>query len=46
MPNLKYKSDKDVILQWIQQGSDEKGYNEKIAPILNRDCILMPYVQY
>ena len=39
-PNLKYKSDKDVILQWIQQGSDEPGYNEKIAPILNRDCIL------
>ncbi len=39
-PNLKYKSDKDVILQWIQHGADESEYNEKIAPILDRDCIL------
>lgn len=39
-PNLKYKSDKEVILKWIQEGADEPGYDEKIAPILNRDCIL------
>ncbi len=39
-PNLKYKSDKDVILQWIARGAEEPEYNEKIAPILNRDCVL------
>ena len=39
-PNLRYKSDQDVILEWIHQGADEQGYNEKIAPILNRDCII------
>lgn len=39
-PNLKYKSDKDVILKWINNGADEPEYIEKIAPILNRDCIL------
>jgi hypothetical protein len=39
-PNLKYKSDKDVILQWIQNGAEEPEYNEIIAPILNRDCVL------
>lgn len=39
-PNLKFKSDKDVILKWIQQGSEELGYTEQIAPILNRDCIV------
>ena len=39
-PNLKFKSDTDVILQWIQQGAEEAGYNAKIAPILNRDCVL------
>ena len=38
-PNLKYKGDKDVILQWIQDGADESGYNEIVSPILNRDCI-------
>ncbi|WP_020562289.1 hypothetical protein [Methylosarcina fibrata] len=38
-PNLKYKSDKDVILKWIQQGAEEPEYNDHIAPILNRDCI-------
>ena len=39
-PNLKYKSDKEVISRWIHAGADESGYNENIAPILNRDCIL------
>lgn len=38
-PNLKIKSDKDVILTWIQAGADEPEYKEKIAHILNRDCI-------
>lgn len=37
--NLKYKSDKDVILKWIYNGADEPEYIEKVAPILNRDCI-------
>jgi hypothetical protein len=38
-PNLKYKSDKEVILKWINNGADEAGYDERIAPILNRDCV-------
>lgn len=38
-PNLKFKSDKEVILKWIHDGADEPDYNEVIAPILNRDCI-------
>jgi hypothetical protein len=38
--NLKYKSDKEVILKWIHGGAEEAGYQETIAPILNRDCIL------
>ncbi len=38
-PNLTIKSDKDVILKWIQAGADEPEYKEKIAPILNRDCV-------
>jgi hypothetical protein len=38
-PNLKYKSDRDVILKWIQNGAEEAEYNDHIAPILNRDCI-------
>ena len=37
--NLKYRSDKEVILKWIQNGADEPEYDETIAPILNRDCI-------
>ncbi len=39
-PNLKYGGDKDVIMKWIRHGADEPEYNEKIAPILNRDCIV------
>lgn len=39
-PNLKIKSDQDVILKWIHAGADEEGYNQNIAPILNRDCIM------
>lgn len=39
-PNLKFKSDKDVIMAWIQSGADKKPYEDTIAPILNRDCII------
>ena len=39
-PNLKYGSDKDVIMQWIHNGADEPEYTAKVAPILNRDCII------
>lgn len=39
-PNLRHKSDKDVILDWIHEGADESEYNEKIAPIFNRDCVI------
>lgn len=39
-PNLRHKSDKDIILDWIQNGADELEYNEKIAPIFNRDCVI------
>lgn len=39
-PNLKYSSDKDIIMRWIHNGADEPEYNEKVAPILNRDCII------
>jgi NADH:ubiquinone oxidoreductase subunit K len=39
-PNLRYASDQDVILEWIRSGADEPDYHEKVAPILNRDCII------
>jgi hypothetical protein len=39
-PNLKFKGDQELILQWIQRGAEETEYNEKIAPIFNRDCVL------
>ena len=38
--NLRYIGDKDVILRWIHNGANEAEYTDKIAPILNRDCIL------
>ena len=37
--NLKYKSDKEVILKWIQNNASEEEYHDHIATILNRDCI-------
>ena len=37
-PNLKYKSDKEVIMKWIQDGAEEPGYQQHVAPILDRDC--------
>lgn len=39
-PNLRYKSDIDVILRWINNGADKPEFTKKIAPILNRDCII------
>lgn len=39
-PNLRYISDKDIILQWIHHGAEEPEYNKKIAPILNCDCVM------
>ena len=38
-PNLKYQSDKEVILKWIQDGANEPAYQSDIAPILDRDCV-------
>ncbi|OAI09604.1 hypothetical protein A1353_04645 [Methylomonas methanica] len=38
-PNLKYKNDKEVILRWIHDGAEQTGYEDTIAPILNRDCV-------
>jgi hypothetical protein len=40
LPNLRYKSDKDVILEWINSGASETDYDDKIATILNRDCAI------
>lgn len=39
-PNLRYASDQDVIMEWIHSGASEEDYNEKTAPILDRDCII------
>lgn len=38
-PNLRSKADKLVILKWLQDGKDEDEYLEKVAPILERDCL-------
>lgn len=37
-PNLQYKSDKDVIMKWLREGATEQVYQDKVSPILNRDC--------
>jgi hypothetical protein len=39
LPNLKVKSDKDVIERWILKGAEEDAYHQEIAPILERDCV-------
>lgn len=36
--NLKYQSDQGVILSWIKNGATEPEYNDRVAPIINRDC--------
>jgi hypothetical protein len=38
-PNLRFKSDKEVILKWIENGAEEFAYKTDVAPILNRDCV-------
>jgi len=38
-PNLKYKSDKEVILRWLHNGAGVSEYDSQVAPIVNRDCI-------
>jgi hypothetical protein len=37
--NLAFPGQKDIIFRWIENGSDEATFNEKIAPILNENCI-------
>jgi hypothetical protein len=34
-PNLKYKSDQDVILSWIHTGADEENYHKKLNLFLS-----------
>jgi hypothetical protein len=38
--NLEYPEQKTIIFNWIENGSDEATFNEKIAPILNENCIM------
>ncbi len=38
-PNLRSKADKLVILKWLQDGKSEDEYLDKVAPILERDCL-------
>lgn len=38
-PNLKNPTDKNIILTWIQNGTSKTGFEENVAPILNRDCV-------
>jgi len=37
--NLEFPRQKDVIFKWIENGADEATFNDKIAPILNENCI-------
>lgn len=37
-PNLKSVDDKEEILAWISTDKSKEDFEEKIAPILNRDC--------
>jgi hypothetical protein len=39
-PNLSYKADKLVILKWLQEGTPQDKYEERINPILQRDCVV------
>ncbi len=38
-PNLRSKTDKLIILKWLQDGKTETDYREKVAPIIARDCL-------
>jgi hypothetical protein len=31
---------KQTVLDWIDSGTDEKTFNDKVAPILNKQCIM------
>jgi hypothetical protein len=37
--NLEYPEQKTIIFNWIEDGSNEATFNDKIAPILNENCI-------
>jgi len=37
--NLEFPQQKDIIFNWIENGADEKTFNDKVAPILNENCI-------
>lgn len=38
--NLKNPAEADVILNWIDSGGKKEIYENKVAPILNRDCVM------
>lgn len=38
--NLKSSEDKTVILDWIESGADRQIFETKVAPILQRDCLV------
>lgn len=38
-PNLTIKSDKKIILNWLQSGKSQDVFEDSVAPILNRDCV-------
>ncbi len=37
--NLEFPEQKKIIFDWVAKGSDEATFNEKIAPIMNENCI-------
>ncbi len=37
--NLRTKADKLVILKWLQDGKDRDEFEDKVAPIIKRDCL-------
>jgi len=43
--NLEKPEQKDVILEWIDAGTNEAAFNERIAPILNNNCIMCHSVE-
>jgi len=43
--NLEKPEQKDIIIGWINAGKDEEEFNDKIAPILNNNCIMCHSVE-
>lgn len=43
--NLPSKAAKTDILDWINSGADEKGYEERVRPILEDNCIMCHSVE-